>query len=50
MRDEQFATKLYKSYDDILFTVYQGKRKKNILLLSTLRADATIADNHKKTP
>ena len=30
--------------------VYQGKRKKNVLLLSTLHADATIADNQKKTP
>ena len=51
MRDEQFATKLCKSDDDILLTVYQGKRKKNVLLLSTLHADATtIADNQKKTP
>ena len=50
MRDEQFATKLYKSDDDILLTVYQGKRKKNVVLLSTLHADATIADNQKKTP
>ena len=33
-----------------LLTVYQGKRKKNVLLLSTLHADATIADNQKKTP
>ena len=49
MRDEQFATKLYKSDDDILLTVYQGKRKKNVLLLSTLHADTTIADNQKKT-
>ena len=50
MRNEQFATKLYKSDDDILLTVYQGKRKKNVLLLSTLHADATIADNQKETP
>ena len=50
MIDEQFATKLYKSDDDILLTVYQGKRKKNVLLLSTLHEDATIADNQKKTP
>ena len=40
MRDEQFATKLYKSDDYILLTVYQGKRKKNflLLLLSTLQS------------
>ena len=50
MRDQQFATKLYKSDDDVLLSVYQGKRKKNVLLLSTLLADATIADNQKKTP
>ena len=50
MRDEQFTTKLYKSDDDILLSVYQGKRKKNVLLLSTLHADATMADNQKKTP
>ena len=31
-------------------SLYQGKRKKNVLLLSTLHADATIADNQKKTP
>ena len=38
MRDEQFATKLYKPDDDILLTVYQGKRKKNVFLLSTLQS------------
>ena len=38
MRDDQFATKLYKSDDYILLTVYQGKRKKNVLLLSTLQS------------
>ena len=43
MRDEQFTTKLYKSDDDILLIVYQGKRKKNVLLLSTLHADVIIA-------
>ena len=38
MRDEQFATKLYKSDADILLTVYQGKQNKNVLLLSTLQS------------
>ena len=47
MRGEQFATKLYKS-EDILLTVYQGKPKKNFLLLSTLHTDAAIANNQKK--
>ena len=49
MRGEQFATELYK-YEDILLTVYQGKPKKNVLLLSTLHTDAAIADNQKKQP
>ena len=49
MRDEQYATRLYKS-EDILLTVYQGKPKKNVLLLSTLHTDVAIADNKKKTP
>ena len=48
MRDEQYTTKLYKS-NDILLTVYQGKPKKNVLLLSTLHTDITIAENQKKT-
>ena len=49
MRDEQYATMLDKS-EDILLTVYQGKPKKNVLLLSTLQTDAAIAYNQKKTP
>ena len=47
MRDQQYATKLYKS-EDILLSVYHGKPKKNVLLLSTLHTDAAIADNQKK--
>ena len=49
LRDEQYATRLYKS-EDILLTVYQGKPKKNVLLLSTLHTDVATADNEKKTP
>ena len=49
MRDEQYATRLYKS-EDILLTVYQGIPKKNVLLLRTLHTDVAIADNKKKTP
>ena len=48
MRVEQYATKLYKS-KDILLTVYQGNLKKNVLFLSTLHTDASIADHQKKT-
>ena len=48
MRDEQYATKLYKS-DNILLAVYPGKPKKNVLLLSTLHTNATIEDTQKKT-
>ena len=39
---------MYKS-EDILLTVYQGKSKKNVLLLSTLHTNAAIADNQNKT-
>ena len=48
MRNEQYATNLYKS-SDMLLTVYQGKPKKNVLLLSTLHTNAAIGENKKKT-
>ena len=49
MRNEQYATKLYKS-GDMLLTVYQGKPKKNVLLPSTLQTYAAIGGNKKKIP
>ena len=49
MRDKQYATKLYKS-KNFLLAVYQGKPKKNVLLLSTLHTGVAIADNQKQTP
>ena len=49
MRNEQYATSLYQS-GDMLLTVYQGKPKKKVLLLSTLHTNAAIGENKKKTP
>ena len=49
MRNKQCATSLYKSMD-MLLTVYQGKSKKNVLLVSTLHTNAAIGKNNKKNP
>lgn len=49
MKEELHSCKLYKS-GDITLTVYQGKVKKHVLILSTMHKDITIADNEKKTP
>ena len=48
MRDEQYATKLYKLEDNLLF-VYHGKPKKIVLLLSTLHR-CCRRNNQKKAP
>ena len=49
MRNEQYATSFYKS-GDMLLTVYQGKPKKNVLLLSTLHTNGAIGEYKQKTP
>ena len=42
-------TILYKS-GNVAMTVYQGKTKKSVAILSTLHQNITIADKAKKTP
>ena len=49
MKEPLYSTTLHKS-DDVTITVYQGKTKKNVAILSTLHQSITIADNAKKTP
>ena len=49
MKEPLYSTTLYKS-GDVRMTVYQGKTKKNVAILSTLHQNITIADNAKKTP
>ena len=49
MKEPLYSTTLYKS-GDATMTVYQGKTKKNVAILSTLHQNITIADNAKKTP
>ena len=49
MKEPLYSTTLYKS-GDVTMTVYQGKTKKNVAILSTLHQNITIADNAKKTP
>ena len=48
MKEPLYSTTLYKS-GDVTMTVYQGKAKKNVAILSTFRQNITIADNAKKT-
>ena len=48
MKDEQYATKLWK-FEDILLCMYHGKPKKNVLL-STLHTDAVIETTKRKYP
>ena len=48
-QNQQYATNLYKS-EDMLLTLYPGKPKKNVLLLSTLHTNGAIGENKKKTP
>ena len=49
MKEPLYSTTLHKS-GDVTMTVYQGKTKKNVAILSTLHQSITIADNAKKTP
>ena len=49
MKEPLYTTALYKS-GDVTKTVYQGKTKKNVAILSTLHQNITIADNVKKIP
>ena len=49
MKEPLYSTTLHKS-DNVTMTVYQGKTKKNVAILSTLHQNITIADNAKKTP
>lgn len=54
-RDVQYSkaplydTKIMK-HNSITLTVYQGKAKKNVLVMSTLHPSTTIASNEKKLP
>ena len=49
MKEPLYSTTLYKS-GDVTMTIYQGKIKKNVAILSTLHQNITIADDAKKTP
>ena len=49
MKEPLYSTTLHKS-GDVTMTVYQGKTKKNVAILSILHQSITIADNAKKTP
>ena len=49
MKEPLDSTKLYKS-SDVTMTVYQGKTKKSVAILSTLHQNIAIADNAEKTP
>lgn len=37
-------------HDDVTLTIYQGKKTKNVLLLSTLHSNVTIGNDAKKLP
>lgn len=45
-RAELHATRLLK-HDDATLTVYQGKKEKHVLLLSTIHPSVNIAENQK---
>jgi len=49
MKEPLHSTTLYKS-GDATMTVYQGKAKKNVIILTTLHPSITVADNPKKIP
>ena len=49
MKEELHSCKLYKCGDTTLIA-YQEKVNKQVLILSTMHNDITIADNAKKTP
>ena len=48
MKESLYSTTIYKC-GDVTMTVYQGKTKKNVAILSTIHQNITIADNAKKT-
>lgn len=48
-KEELYSTVVLKK-DDITLTVYQGKHKKNVLLLSTMHTDIQIETGTKKKP
>lgn len=48
-KEELYSTVVLKK-DDITLTVYQGKHKKNVLLLSTMHPDIQIETDIKKKP
>ena len=49
MKEPLYSTTLHKS-GDASMTLYQGKTKRNVAILSTLHQNITIADNAKKIP
>ena len=49
VKEPLYSTTLCKS-GDVAMTVYQGKTKKSVAILSTLHQNITIADKAKKTP
>lgn len=48
-KGELYSSKIVK-HDNISLTSYQGKKNKNVLLLSTLHPTLEIGSNDKKTP
>ena len=48
-KEPLYSTTLYKS-GDVTMTIYKGKTKKNVAILSTLHQNIAIADNAEKTP
>lgn len=50
-REELYKSKILKHRETgATLTVYQGKRKKNVMVMSTLHASVEINNNEKKTP
>ena len=49
MKEDFHSCKLYK-FGNITLTAYQGKVNENVLILSPMHKDITIANNAKKTP
>lgn len=51
LKDKLYETKFLKHEDTgATLTVYQGKKKKNVMILSTLHPSINIENNEKKTP
>jgi hypothetical protein len=50
-KDELYSTKLLKNEESgSTLTIYQGKKKKNVIILSSMHSNVTISSNEKKTP